>query len=265
MPFVSDVISRPGIRHQWAGSFRLVSWNVNADALLQKSRMSALLQVVRTEVAADVIFLQEVSSEALIALLEESWIQQNWYISDANASAFGDQKFISIALVSKLWIATNSILLGAIWRISLPRRFGRDALCCDLIPNSSSKHTSGRSSLRIQILTSIWIRCQSTRHSGHINSPSARRTFAQLAAESSPATSSSCSQRTTTLSAPTILPMRGHTFIQTTQVTLGAYTVNSLSHQTGWTKLLCLTLSLQAWASCKRANRDSVTKTPRLF
>jgi tyrosyl-DNA phosphodiesterase 2 len=96
--------------------------------------------------------LQEVSREALTALLEESWIQQNWYTSDVNASAFGNQKFISITLVSKLWVATNGILLGAIWRISLPSRFGRDALCCDLILNSSSKHTSGRRSLRIRLI-----------------------------------------------------------------------------------------------------------------
>jgi tyrosyl-DNA phosphodiesterase 2 len=152
MPFVSDKTSRPGIRHQWAGSFRLVSWNVNADASLPKPRMSALVQVIKTTGAADVVFLQEVSREALTALLEESWVQQNWYTSDANASAFGNPKFISITLVSKLWVATDGILLGAIWRISLPSHFGRDALCCDLVLNSSSKHTSGRSSLRIRLI-----------------------------------------------------------------------------------------------------------------
>jgi tyrosyl-DNA phosphodiesterase 2 len=152
IPFVRDKTSQPGIRHQWAGSFRLVSWNVNADASLPKSRMSALLQVIKTTGAADVVFLQEVSREALTALLEEPWIQQNWYTSDVDASAFGKQKFISITLVSKLWVATDGILLGAIWRISLPSRFGRDALCCDLLLNSSSKHTSGRSSLRIRLI-----------------------------------------------------------------------------------------------------------------
>ncbi|CAA9963793.1 Endonuclease/Exonuclease/phosphatase family protein [Pyrenophora teres f. maculata] len=114
--------------------------------------MSALLQVIKTTGAADVVFLQEVSKEGLAALVEEPWIQQNWYTSDANASAFGNQKFISITLVSKLWVATDGILLGAIWRISLPSRFGRDALCCDLILNSSNKHTSGRSSLRIRLI-----------------------------------------------------------------------------------------------------------------
>jgi tyrosyl-DNA phosphodiesterase 2 len=152
MPFISDKSSRSGIRHQWAGSFRLVSWNVNADASLPKSRMSALLQVIKTMGAADVVFLQEVSREALATLLENSRIQQNWYTSDANTSAFGNQKFISITLVSKPWVATNGILLGAIWRISLPSRFGRDALCCDLILNASNKHTSGRKSLRIRLI-----------------------------------------------------------------------------------------------------------------
>jgi hypothetical protein len=53
------------------------------------------------------------------------------------------------------------------------------------------------------------------------------------------------------------------TFIQTTQVTLGVYMVNSLSHQTGWTKLLCSSLLLQPWASCKRANWNFLAKRPR--
>jgi tyrosyl-DNA phosphodiesterase 2 len=114
--------------------------------------MSTLLQVIRTTGAADIIFLQEVSREALTARPEDSWVQQNCYISDANASAFGNQKFASISLVPKLWAATDNVLLGTIWRISLPSRFGRDTLCCDLILNSSSKHTSGRSSFRIRLL-----------------------------------------------------------------------------------------------------------------
>jgi tyrosyl-DNA phosphodiesterase 2 len=98
MTFASDRTSRTGTSHQWAGSFRLVSWNANADASLPKSRMSALLQVVKTRGAANAVFLQEVSREALTALLEESWVQQDWYTSDANASASGNQKFISITL-----------------------------------------------------------------------------------------------------------------------------------------------------------------------
>ncbi|RYN44135.1 hypothetical protein AA0113_g4208 [Alternaria arborescens] len=150
--FVNDKASQPGTRHQWAGSFRLVSWNVNADAPLPKVRMSALLQIIKDMGAADVVFLQDVSRESLTALLEDLWIQQNWYISDVNFSAFGKQKFISINLVSKLWVATDGIVLGAIWRVSLPSRFERDALCCDLILNSSSKHTSGRSSLPIRLV-----------------------------------------------------------------------------------------------------------------
>ena len=151
-PFASDKGSQLGIKHQWAGSFRLVSWNVNADAPLPKSRMSALLRAIETAGAADVVFLQEVSEEGLTALLEDSWIQQNWYISDVNASAFGTQKFISITLVSKPWVVTDGIHLGAIWRVALPSRFRRDALCCDLIFNSSSKQTSGKESTRVALI-----------------------------------------------------------------------------------------------------------------
>ncbi|EMD69563.1 hypothetical protein COCSADRAFT_76619 [Bipolaris sorokiniana ND90Pr] len=122
------------------------------DAPFLKSRISALLEVIKTTGAASFIFLQEVSKDALIALLEEHWIQQIWYTSDADASAFGTQKFISVTLVSKVWVATEGILLGAVWRIPLPSRFGRDALCCDMLLNDSSKHTPGKRSLQIRFI-----------------------------------------------------------------------------------------------------------------
>ena len=152
MPFTSDKTSTSGTKHQWAGLMRLVSWNVNADAPLPKTRMSALLRAIETTGAADVVFLQEVSRKGLTALLEDSWIQQNWYISDVDACAFGTQKFISITLVSKLWLATEGVLLGAIWRVALPSRFGRDALCCDLIFDSSRKQTSGKEPTRVRLI-----------------------------------------------------------------------------------------------------------------
>ncbi|KAI4605612.1 hypothetical protein J4E83_010504 [Alternaria metachromatica] len=152
MPFVGEKASRPGAQHQWAGSFRLVSWNVNADAPLPKSRMSALLQVVKTTGAADVVLLQEVSREQLTALLEDTWIQRDWYMSDIDDSAFGTQKFISITMVSRLWVITDGIQLGTIWRVAFPSRFGRDALCCDLILNSSSKQTSGKEPTRVRLI-----------------------------------------------------------------------------------------------------------------
>lgn len=152
LPFTSDKTSQPGVKHQWAGSFRLVSWNVNADAPLPESRMSALLQVIKTTGVADVVFLQEVSREGLAALLGDFWIPQSWYISDVDASAFGTQKFISITLISKLWATTDDIQLGAIWRVALPSRFGRDALCCDLILKSSSKQKLGKRPTRIRLI-----------------------------------------------------------------------------------------------------------------
>ncbi|EUC50568.1 hypothetical protein COCMIDRAFT_32089 [Bipolaris oryzae ATCC 44560] len=116
--FVSDGNSQPDIKHQLAGSFRLVTWNVNADALSPKSRISALLEVIKTTGAVNVIFLQEVSKDALTALLEEPWIQK---------------------------IAPSG-------EPPLPSRFGRDALCCDLILNSSSKHIPDKSPLQIRLI-----------------------------------------------------------------------------------------------------------------
>jgi tyrosyl-DNA phosphodiesterase 2 len=89
--WTSDARYKPrqqGIKHQLSGSFRLISWNVNADARYPKLRMSALLQAIKTTGSADVNFLQEVSYEALDALLDDPWVRRNWYTSDANNSSF---------------------------------------------------------------------------------------------------------------------------------------------------------------------------------
>lgn len=155
VPFISanDKTPQPSTNHQWAGSFRLVTWNANADTQLPQSRISALLHAVQTTAAADVLFLQEVSRDALTALLANSWIQQNWYVSEASVSAFHSRNFISITLVCKTWIVTAGIQLGAIWKIALPSHFGRDALCCDVIFNASATYYSaGRRESRIRLI-----------------------------------------------------------------------------------------------------------------
>lgn len=141
-----------GAKHQWEGSFHVVSWNVNADAPFPKSRISALLQAIRDTEVTDILLLQEVSKEALVHLLEDVWIQQNWYTSDAGFASFGTQKFATITLLSKRWIINHDVSLGGLWRIPLPSRFGRDALCCDLILNASSKCALGRQALRIRLI-----------------------------------------------------------------------------------------------------------------
>ncbi|KAL6155442.1 hypothetical protein ACJQWK_05238 [Exserohilum turcicum] len=157
MPVVSGkTTSRPGTttttKHQWTGSFRLVSWNTNASTSFPESRICALLQAVKTMGNADVVFLQEVCREALAALLEETWIQQQWYTSDVDGTAFRTQKFISVTLVSRRWVATAGILLGAIWRVALPSRFARDALCCDVVFNSASENVCPGRELRIRLV-----------------------------------------------------------------------------------------------------------------
>jgi hypothetical protein len=140
---------------------------------------------------------------------------------DANASAFGNQKSISITLVSKLWVATSGILLGAIRRVSLPSNFGRDALCCDLVFNSSSQRSSGRSSLRVRLinvhLDSLPINPSLRPHQIFIGASYLSAAGRGIIAGDSILFSS----KTTTLSAPTILLMHRYISIQMTQVTLG--------------------------------------------
>lgn len=101
--------------------------------------MSVLLQTIKTTGSADVKTLQEVSYEALDALLDDPWVRQNWYTSDANNLSFRGRirKFINITLISKSCVTTHGIYLDSVWRVRLPSHFDRDALCSDLVFNTS--------------------------------------------------------------------------------------------------------------------------------
>jgi tyrosyl-DNA phosphodiesterase 2 len=137
LPLVGDARAS-GTKHNWGVTLNLISWNVNADAPLPGLRMLALLRVIQTAASADILFFQEVSKEALATLLSDPWIQQHWQSTEADNSHFGKQFFATITLISKSCVATRSISLGSVWRVPLPSRFGRDALCCDLLINPSS-------------------------------------------------------------------------------------------------------------------------------
>jgi len=127
---------------RWSVPLRIVSWNVDAGSKMLELRMSALLRTIKLTAIPDIIFLQEVSRNALIALLSDPWVQEHWYLSDVNDSGFGKQKFINLTLVSKSWFLLHPIKIGPVWRIALPTHLGRDALCCDIVINYNCPHPS---------------------------------------------------------------------------------------------------------------------------
>ncbi|KAF2256719.1 DNase I-like protein [Trematosphaeria pertusa] len=134
--------------HPSPGRLEVVTWNVDAGSPSPGPRISALLQTIEAMANADVIFLQDVNKAAIAQLLAHPWIQQQWYSSEADDSKFGKQSFATVTLISKICLFNHSISLGPIWRVSLPSRFDRDALCCDLVSNKTPQ-TKGLARIRL--------------------------------------------------------------------------------------------------------------------
>lgn len=113
--------------------FTIVTWNIDAMAPMPQKRADGIVtRILGLSSAVDVVFLQEVSHPALLFLLDDARIRDNWYSSDADASRWGGQSFGTITLVSKRRF-DGAVALGPVWRVKYPSRFGRDALCCDIL------------------------------------------------------------------------------------------------------------------------------------
>jgi tyrosyl-DNA phosphodiesterase 2 len=121
-------------------TLNIVTWNVDSGAPSSGPRMRALLDAIESQTNADVIFLQEVNKTALAQLIDHPWIERNWYCSDVDDTNFGKQAFITVTLFSR----RLSAHLGHIWRVALPSRFGRDALCCDIFVRNNRQQTPVR-------------------------------------------------------------------------------------------------------------------------
>ncbi|ORY04974.1 hypothetical protein BCR34DRAFT_491145, partial [Clohesyomyces aquaticus] len=84
----------------------------------------------------------------LSALLDYEWIRRDWYSSEIDEKHFGIQEFISLTLVANDCVG-KGVELGRVWRVKVPMRLGRDALCCDLIINT---YTEGSNPIRIRLI-----------------------------------------------------------------------------------------------------------------
>lgn len=116
----------------WIRNLEVVTWNVDAGSPSPESRMTTLLDDISVKTTADIIMLQEVNRAALARILAHPKVQNGFYISDANQTNFGKQSFITVSIMEKRFLLLPYVSLGAIWRVPLPSRFERDALCFDL-------------------------------------------------------------------------------------------------------------------------------------
>ncbi|KAG8164893.1 hypothetical protein KVR01_005168 [Diaporthe batatas] len=144
-------------------NLRLLTWNIDAFGEEPGARMGAILSRIRQMQTGDndnningpdIIFLQEVSRPALAHLLQDPWAREAWISSDADETSWaGGAHFATMTLLSRPRFLPGGpggsqpekpspgttpdsawgFSLGPVWRVRYPSRFGRDALCCDLV------------------------------------------------------------------------------------------------------------------------------------
>lgn len=140
-------------------SLTLVTWNVDAGAPLPEDRIAGVVSHIESlEPKVDIIFFQEVSRKAFRSLLDQERIRASWFSSEKDTSVWKDQAFATVTLLSKARFATGEgagggLRIGPIWRTALPSRFGRDALCCDILVSASdaTDSTSNTGMARIRL------------------------------------------------------------------------------------------------------------------
>jgi len=130
---------------QDAQALNLVTWNVDYSSPLPVARFSAIVsRILGLTPAVDIIFLQEVSPEALSSMFRNPTLRKGWVLSDPDRSLPAGQPFTTVTLLSKARFRQENPTellkgeaLGPVWRVAYPSRYGRDALCCDIfIPTS---------------------------------------------------------------------------------------------------------------------------------
>ncbi|KAJ4386011.1 hypothetical protein N0V93_008902 [Gnomoniopsis smithogilvyi] len=142
---------------------QLLTWNIDAFSESHDLRMEGILSEVRRMVShdsgPDIVFFQEVSREALAYLLRNHWVRETWILSEVDETNWANVSFATVTLLSRFRfgsalnksgrqpeVNTSSISvpndgvfsLGPVWRVKYPSRYGRDALCCDILWNKAT-------------------------------------------------------------------------------------------------------------------------------
>ncbi|KAG6006037.1 hypothetical protein E4U54_000246 [Claviceps lovelessii] len=141
-------------------SFSLVTWNVDSASAAPVERIGAVLcTITESTPPVDVIFLQQVSRDALRHILGDARIRQFWYPSECDDTQWQGQLFATMTLLSKRRFGHGDGAgraacgtLGPLWRLEYPSRFGRDALCCDVFVASTTGQSSVSGQARVRLI-----------------------------------------------------------------------------------------------------------------
>ncbi|KAK0105032.1 hypothetical protein ONS95_004600 [Cadophora gregata] len=152
---------------------KVVSWNIDfSSAGIEARATSALehLQELFGEVKHPfVVMLQEVRRESLQIILENSWVQQNFVLSNTEAPESlytdipGDSFIVKrldwrAAPYFTLFMISRNLKVENCFRVPFVTEMGRDALLVDISVSSAGKRTKSKECLRLCTthLESLW-------------------------------------------------------------------------------------------------------------
>jgi len=128
----------------------LISWNIDAFSSRAVSRAKLILgHILEGPKSPDIIFLQEVTPNVRASLLGDARVRAAFLVTDAeDQTSFENVPFATMTLLSSARFASSlqegdgtegggKLMLGPVSRVTLPSKYGRDALCVDIISPTS--------------------------------------------------------------------------------------------------------------------------------
>ena len=129
--------------------FRLISWNIDAFSSRAISRAKLILgHILEGPKSPDIIFLQEVTPDVRASLLDDARVRAAFLVTDAeDQTSFEKVPFATMTLLSSARFAFSldsqkegngiegeeKFMFGRVFRMTLSSKYGRDALCVDII------------------------------------------------------------------------------------------------------------------------------------
>ncbi|GJJ11982.1 hypothetical protein Clacol_006220 [Clathrus columnatus] len=138
------------VTQSWTQRLSLISWNIDAFSSRPISRAKLILHhILEGPKSPDIIFLQEVTSDVRVSLLNDARVRAAFLATDTeDQTLFEDVPFTTMTLLSSARFASGlnlqkegdgveggeKFMLGRVSRVTLPSKYGRDALYVDIIP-----------------------------------------------------------------------------------------------------------------------------------
>jgi len=143
-------VSSRNTQSQVTQGLSLTSWNIDAFSSRAISRAKLILDhILDGPRSPDIVFLQEVTLDVRASLLGDPRVRAAFLVTDAeDQTSFEKVPFSTMTLLSSARFASGldsqkegdgiegggKLVPGCVSRVMLPSKYGRDALCVDIIP-----------------------------------------------------------------------------------------------------------------------------------